>query len=80
MRPEFGCGLRRYLMRPNSAATRALIAHDVELALTAFEPRIRLTDLRVEPGEEPSLVLIRVAYVHLRDNRPDNLVYPFYLE
>jgi len=80
MRPSFGCGLRRYLMRPNSSATRALIRHDVELSLGAFEPRIRVTDLAVDPGDDPSLVLIRIAYVHVRDNRPGNLVYPFYLE
>jgi len=26
------------------------------------------------------MVLIRIAYVNLRDNRPGNLVYPFFLE
>ncbi len=41
MRPTFGCGLRRYLMAPNTNATRALIQHDVELALTPWEPRIQ---------------------------------------
>ena len=80
MRPTFGCGLRRYLMKPNSTATRALIRHDVELALGTFEPRIRATEVRVDPGDDPALVLIRVAYEQLRDNRPGNLVYPFYLE
>ena len=30
MRPGFGCGLRRYLMKPNTSATRALIERDVE--------------------------------------------------
>jgi len=80
MRPSFGCGLRRYLMKPNATATRALIRHDVELALGTFEPRIRVTEVRVDPGDDPALVLIRIAYVHLRDNRPGNLVYPFYLE
>ncbi|WP_224242772.1 GPW/gp25 family protein [Hyalangium gracile] len=80
MRPSFGCGLRRYLMRPNSSATRALIRHDVEAALTSFEPRIQLTEVRVDPGEDPALVLIRIAYVHVRDGRPGNLVYPFYLQ
>ena len=39
MRPDFGCGLRRYLMRPNTVATRALIQYDVQLALTNWEPR-----------------------------------------
>ena len=80
MRPAFGCGLRRYLMKPNSAATRALIKHDVERALGAFEPRINVTDIRVDPGDDPAMVLIRIAYVHVRDNRPGNFVYPFYLE
>jgi uncharacterized protein len=80
MRPSFGCGLRRYLMRPNSAATRALMKQDVALALAAFEPRIRLTDVAVEPGDDPALVLIKIAYVHVRDGRPGNFVYPFYLE
>jgi phage baseplate assembly protein W len=80
MRPTFGCGLRRYLMKPNTFATRSLIRHDVETALASFEPRIRLTDVRADPGEDPALVLIRIAYVHLRDSRPGNLVYPFYLE
>ena len=80
MRPTFGCGLRRYLMRPNSAATRALIRRDVEVALSSFEPRIQLTEVRVDPGDEPALVFIRIAYTHVRDSRPGNLVYPFSLQ
>ena len=80
MRPTFGCGLRRYLMKPNTPATRALIKNDVEFALASFEPRIRLTAVSVDPGDDPSLVLIQIAYVHLVDGRKDNLVYPFYLD
>jgi Bacteriophage baseplate protein W len=80
MRPTFGCGLRRYLMKPNTPATRALIASDVEFALASFEPRIRVTGISVDPGDDPSLVLILVAYVHVVDGRNDNFVYPFYLE
>jgi uncharacterized protein len=80
MRPSFGCGLRRFLMKPNSAATRALIQHDVERALTEWEPRIELNAVRVDPGEDPALVLIQVAYPHVLDGKPGNLVYPFYLE
>lgn len=80
MRPTFGCGLLRYLMKPNTPATRALIKNDVEFALAAFEPRIRVTAVSVDPGDDPSLVLIQIAYVHLVDGRQDNLVYPFYLD
>ncbi|HZF28862.1 MAG TPA: GPW/gp25 family protein [Gammaproteobacteria bacterium] len=80
MRPTFGCGLRRYLMKPNTTATRALIQHDVERALSTWEPRITLERITVDPGDDAAMVLIQVAYVHERTGRKDNLVYPFYLQ
>lgn len=80
MRPDFGCGLRRYLMKPNVSATRALIQRDVQRALSSWEPRIQVEQVAVEPGEDPSLILIHIHYLHVRDGSPGNLVYPFYLE
>lgn len=80
MRPTFGCGLRRYLMKPNGVATRALIGQDVAGALAAWEPRITVQSVSVDGGDDPALVLIHVRYTHVRDGRPGNLVYPFYLE
>jgi phage baseplate assembly protein W len=79
MRPTFGCGLRRYLMAPNTTATRALIQRDVESALTAWEPRVRVNLVQVSPGDDPSEVLIEVFYTLVRDGSPGNLVYPFNL-
>jgi phage baseplate assembly protein W len=79
MRPTFGCGLRRYLMKPNTTATRALIQREVELALTSWEPRIQVRSVQVNPGDDPALALIEIFYVHIRDGREGNLVYPFYL-
>ncbi len=43
MRPAFGCGLRRYLMEPNTVATRTAIQQDVRARAAAWEPRIQLT-------------------------------------
>ncbi len=79
MLPEFGCGLRRYLMEPNTLTTRTAIAEDIEGALSRWEPRIQLTEVSVTPGEDPALVWIEISYERLSDLRPDNLVYPFYL-
>lgn len=79
MMPTFGCGLRRFLMAPNTVMTRTAIARDVTDALTLWEPRIRVTDVTVTPGEEPELVWIDITWVRLADLRPDNLVHPFYL-
>ncbi len=80
MRPRFGCGLRRYLMKPNTVATRALIRRDVERALERWEPRIEVKAVSAEAGDDPALVLIRIEYVVLRTRSSENLVYPFYLE
>ena len=81
MRPSFGCGLRRYLMQPNSAAVRALIRNDVATALGLWEPRIELTGVEVLADDaEPSRVDIHIRFVFTRDRKPGNLVYPFYLE
>lgn len=80
MRPEFGCGLRRFLMRPNDVSTRALIRREVELALAQWEPRIEQVTVSVTAGAEPELVEIHIGYRHRRDGSPDSFVYPFYLE
>jgi phage baseplate assembly protein W len=79
MRPSFGCGLRGYLMEPNTVATRALIRHDVERALTTWEPRISVDAVDVSAGEDPALVLVAIAYTQLVDSHPGNLVFPLYL-
>jgi phage baseplate assembly protein W len=80
MLPSFGCGLRRYLMEPNSLSTRTAMAEDITEALRLWEPRIVLTNVAVTPGEDPSLVWIDIAYERTADRRPDNLVFPFYLK
>ena len=80
MQPTFGCGLRRYLIQPNSVTTRTAMGEDISTSLQLWEPRISVTNVAVTPGEDPSLVWIEISYVRKADRRPDNLVYPFYLK
>jgi phage baseplate assembly protein W len=80
MLPTFGCGLRRYLMEPNTLSTRTSMQQDIATALQQWEPRITGVNVAVTPGDDPSLVWIEIAYVRRADRRPDNLVYPFYLK
>ncbi|GGM96384.1 GPW/gp25 family protein [Streptomyces fuscichromogenes] len=47
-RPDFGCGLDRYLFEPNTVATLRLIVEDVQRAVTRWEPRIRLEDVTAD--------------------------------
>lgn len=80
MRPDFGCGLRRYLMAPNNPATRAGIERDITNALIRWEPRIKVIEINVNPTDDRAMVLIDIHYAHVLDGRQDVLVYPFYLE
>jgi len=80
MRPSFGCGLRQYLMAPNTAGTRALIQREVNASIRLWEPRVSVKQLTVTVGADPAMILIHIEYVHNRDGSSGSLVYPFYLE
>lgn len=75
MLPEFGCGLRRFLMQPNSAATRAEIERTVATALDRWEPRIREIDVAAAPGDDPAMVVLTLRYAHVLTGRRDTLLY-----
>ena len=48
--------------------------------LTRFEPRIEVSQVRVDaPLEEPEKLLIRIDYRVRSTNASGNLVYPFYI-
>ena len=80
MRPDFGCGLRQFLMEPNTVATRSRLERTVTRSLELFEPRINLLEVRATPGDEPSLVNLSIRFEHRLDGSEGVLVYPFYLE
>lgn len=73
MRPDFGCGLRRYLMEPNTPATRAAIAREVEAALRAWEQRIAVGTVDVTATGDPSTVLVSISYTLSRDQSVDTV-------
>jgi phage baseplate assembly protein W len=80
MRPDFGCGIHDLVFEPNTAALRGLVQQKVRDSLTRYEPRIDVTDVRVEaPPEQRNYLLIRVDYRLRTNNSFFNLVYPFFL-
>ena len=79
MLPTFGCGLRRFLMQPNTPATRTAMQQEISDSLRRWEPRIQVSEVSVTPGDDPALVWVSISYTQLADRREDNLVYPFYL-
>ena len=80
MRPDFGCGIHDLVFQPNTAALRGAIQVRVQEALTRWEPRIDVVDVRVEtPPEAGNYLLIRIDYRIRANNAFYNLVYPFFI-
>lgn len=81
MRPDFGCGIHELVFAVNDSTTRGLAEHEVREALTRWEPRIDLQQVKVSAtGSEGEVLLISIDYrVRATDSR-FNLVYPFYLQ
>ena len=62
-RPDYGCAVGQYLYDTNDLATLRLVQEEVKRAVTVYEPRVRLDDVRVMVNAtEPRAVDITVAY------------------
>ena len=80
MRPRFGCGMHELVFALNNPSTFGNVSHLVRKALTEYEPRIDVLEVRVETGpEEPNKVLIRVVNRMGSTNSFHNMVYPFFI-
>ena len=63
LRPDFGCGLDRYLYEPNNVATLRLIQEEIKQAITRWEPRVALDDIQVATNaQEDRAVDITIVY------------------
>ena len=81
MRPNFGAGLRSFVFGPMSSTTLQRVKTRVQDALTTWEPRIDVMQVKVtiDPRER-SKMLIDVTYRVRSTNTLQNLVFPFYLQ
>ena len=80
MREEFGCGVHDLVFDANTAALRGLVQENIKAALTRWEPRIDILDVRADsPPEQRNLMLVHIDYRIRANNAIYNLVYPFFL-
>lgn len=80
MRPEFGCGIHNYVFSIINSSNMLMIETEVRKALTLYEARIIIDEVKVEPDEsEGSKLIVHIVYTVLSSNSRFNMVYPFYL-
>jgi phage baseplate assembly protein W len=78
MRPDFGCGIHRFVFALNDATTVTNAVEAVKAALVRWEPRIDLLDVGAN-ARRGNQLLINIRYRVRTTNNLFNLVYPFYL-
>ena len=80
MRPDLGTRAPELVFAPGSTQNLHDLEDSIREAVTRFEPRVQLDDVRAEtvPGDE-SRVTVSVVYRVRRTNTRANLVFPYYL-
>jgi phage baseplate assembly protein W len=80
MRPDFGCGIHDFVFEVLNTSTQTLITNSVKDALTQWEPRIQLIEVKVSTENiNEGKLMINIDYKVRSTNNSFNLVYPFYL-
>jgi phage baseplate assembly protein W len=80
LRPSFGWKRDRWVFESINATAATVIQKEIEDALLLFEPRIKLLNVKLLPGDKISGRLeIVIDYTIRSTNKRGNLVYPFYL-
>lgn len=81
MRQDFGCGIHDFVFAAINTSNLTLIESSVREALTSWEPRIELIEVKVITDMIPEgKLLINIEYKVRTTNNQFNLVYPFYLK
>ena len=80
MRPDFGCGIRRYAFSSMSMMDRKGMEEEIKTALVRYEPRITDVEVAVDCGRiNEGVAEIQIGYVVRATNNPYNLVFPYYI-
>ena len=80
MRPSFGCGIHDFVFAQVNMSNLTLIQTSVREALTLWEPRIAVMDVKVSTEKiNEGTLFISIDYQVRKTNNQYNLVYPFYL-
>ena len=81
MRPEFGCGIQKFVFAEMDYGTIREMEREIADAITAWEPRVIEPEAEVDiSGLQEGMVRIKVSYVVRSTNNPYNLVFPYYIQ
>lgn len=81
LRPEFGSRIWDFVFELPGETCRNLMCNEIVQAVDQWEHRVEDVQARVDDSEiSLGKLVVHVSYTIRATNRPDNLVFPFYLE
>ena len=81
MRPLFGCRAKEMVFDSIRPETMTLMADAVQQALTMWEPRILVKNVRVERDQKVDTALVCIIEYEINATHDDrNIVHPFYID
>jgi phage baseplate assembly protein W len=78
MRPDFGANLHALVFEPINTTTLTLVRHQVQEAITLWEPRVDNLTIQLTADPPIGRLMIDISYRVRQTNTFYNLVYPFY--
>ncbi|MCA9674522.1 MAG: GPW/gp25 family protein [Kofleriaceae bacterium] len=80
MRGDLGTRIPELVLAPGSERNLRAVEREVRAAITAFESRVELLEVRAEqdPADDRRVV-VAIGYRVVRSNTRDSLVFPYYL-
>lgn len=81
LQPDFGSSIWDYVFELPGESQKALLCGEIVRALARWEHRVDDVQAQVDDSQiAGGKLLISVSYRVRATNRPDNMVFPFYLE
>lgn len=73
LNPDFGCSLDQYLFTPVTNSIAKAIGTDILEGFARYEPRVKVTDVKVNPFPDRNLYYVTVNYTILQINTQDEI-------
>jgi uncharacterized protein len=83
MELNYGCDLSPLAFQRLDLNLKTFMINNIKEAIKRFEPRIRVTEIKLDIGESDDIAgttTIYVSYIIKSTNMPGNLIYPYSFE
>lgn len=80
MQPDYGANMEDLVFESINVTTASLITNRLKRAILFHEPRVKASNIDMEPDPDNGFIEVTVEYTIIATNTRTNLVFPYYLD